>query len=163
MWFCGSCVWWVLSSLWAFHSISMIVCFLLVQQKLELFLASVGGDFLKIVFSGSVFVWTQRMLMWNWWSLCLSLLRLKAFITFLCLYVMVWYAENYGPREKVSHGFVIIYSHSPLSPKKQKGTQPKHNVTKGCQTSKRTKKITLKYLRGVHVHTHTFKLMLLKG
>ncbi|XP_073703016.1 phosphatidylserine synthase 1-like [Garra rufa] len=28
------------------------------------------------------------------WLLCL------AFITFLCLYGMVWYAENYGPREK---------------------------------------------------------------
>uniref|UniRef100_A0A8C1SBB0 Phosphatidylserine synthase n=1 Tax=Cyprinus carpio TaxID=7962 RepID=A0A8C1SBB0_CYPCA len=30
---------------------------------------------------------------WLFWSL-------KAFITFLCLYGMVWYAENYGPREK---------------------------------------------------------------
>lgn len=28
-------------------------------------------------------------------------LLFQAFITFLCLYVMVWYAENYGPREKV--------------------------------------------------------------
>lgn len=26
----------------------------------------------------------------------------QAFITFLCLYGMVWYAETYGPREKVS-------------------------------------------------------------
>lgn len=25
----------------------------------------------------------------------------QAFITFLCLYGMVWFAENYGPRGKV--------------------------------------------------------------
>uniref|UniRef100_A0A672LDS6 Phosphatidylserine synthase n=1 Tax=Sinocyclocheilus grahami TaxID=75366 RepID=A0A672LDS6_SINGR len=31
------------------------------------------------------------------WLLCL------AFITFLCLYGMVWFAENYGPRQKVRH------------------------------------------------------------